>query len=495
MTESFGKWRYRFWPVHGHEYVKVLPLLLMKLLVALNYTLLYNTKDTLMIAASEGSGAEVLPILKGWIVIPIAFVFMLIYTHLSNTLTRSKLFYYTIGSFLGFFLLFNFVLYPYRESLMPNESADYLLDLLGPSRSHWVAIYRYWMNSLFYVFADLWGVVIINLLFWTFANQICTVPEAKRFYTLFSAAGDLGAVFSAPVIWHSEFMSQGAGFETTMSHVLTYTLFIGVFVMILYYYTDRSVAARLPNEQASARKPRTKLSLSESFKMILRSRYLLNLSIIIIGYSLALNLIEVFWKANLKLAFPNPAEYYTFMSYFMFATGIVSVVATFLAAGFIIRRFGWHFSAQITPILVCLSGLVFFAFYYEQNNLSFVFHWLGTTPIVFLAYFGAVQNILSRTCKYAFLDPTKEMAYIPLDEESKVKGKAAVDVMASRLGKSGSSWLQAGLIEFVGSGSVLSIAGFIAPIVMATGALWSHAVYALSKQFNKRSHQMQPPKP
>lgn len=489
MTESFGKWRYRFWPVHAYEYVKVLPLLFMKLLVALNYTLLYNTKDTLMIAASEGSGAEVLPILKGWIVIPAAFLFMLLYAKMSNHLSRSKLFYTTIGGFLSFFFLFTFVLYPYREHLMPNESADWLLETLGPSRSHWVAIYRYWMNSLFYVFADLWGVVVINLLFWTFANQICTIPEAKRFYTLFSAAGDLGAVFSAPVIWHSTWLSEGAGFDTTMTYVLSYTLSIGLLVVALYYMTDRFVVSKIPGQQESNRKPKTKLSLSESFKMLLKSRYLLNLSIIIIGYSLALNLIEVFWKANLKLAYPNPNDYYQFMSYFSFSTGIVSVVATVLAAGFIIRQFGWHFSAQITPVLVCLSGLIFFVIHHQQDALAHWFHWLGTTPLVFLAYFGAAQNILSRTCKYAFLDPTKEMAYIPLDEESKIKGKAAVDVMASRLGKSGSSWVQAGLIELVGSGSVLSISGYIAPIVMATGALWAHAVYALNKQFTKRSHQ------
>lgn len=35
-------------------------------------------------------------------------------------------------------------------------------------------------------------------------------------------------------------------------------------------------------------------------------------------------------------------------------------------------------------------------------------------------YVGMVQNILSKATKYAVFDPTKEMAYIPLDKESKV---------------------------------------------------------------------------
>ena len=34
---------------------------------------------------------------------------------------------------------------------------------------------------------------------------------------------------------------------------------------------------------------------------------------------------------------------------------------------------------------------------------------------------GTIQNVLSKATKYAFFDPTKEMAYIPLDQESKVR--------------------------------------------------------------------------
>lgn len=44
------------------------------------------------------------------------------------------------------------------------------------------------------------------------------------------------------------------------------------------------------------------------------------------------------------------------------------------------------------------------------------------TALLTAVYVGMVQNILSKATKYAVFDPTKEMAYIPLDQESKVSG-------------------------------------------------------------------------
>ena len=42
--------------------------------------------------------------------------------------------------------------------------------LMGP-----IAILRNWTFCLFYVMAELWGSVVVSLLFWGFANQVCWV--------------------------------------------------------------------------------------------------------------------------------------------------------------------------------------------------------------------------------------------------------------------------------------------------------------------------------
>jgi len=118
---------------------------------------------------------------------------------------------------------------------------------------------------------------------------------------------------------------------------------------------------------------------------------------------------------------------------------------------------------------------------YFKDSLGPFAALFGTTPLVFLVLVGAVQNIISKVVKYSFFDSTKEMAYIPLDQESKVKGKAAIDMVGSRLGKSSSSFLQLGLMAIAGTSSVLMVTPYLLPIVIGAAFYWSYSVQYLSK--------------
>ncbi|GFP99688.1 plastidic atp/ADP-transporter [Phtheirospermum japonicum] len=153
---------------------KILPLGMMFFCILFNYTILRDTKDVLVVTA-KGSSAEIIPFLKTWVNLPMAIGFMLLYTKLANVLSKDALFYTVMLPFIAFFGAFGFVLYPLSNFFHPTALADKLLNVLGPRFLGPLAILRIWSFCLFYVMAELWGSVVVSVLFWGFANQVTIV--------------------------------------------------------------------------------------------------------------------------------------------------------------------------------------------------------------------------------------------------------------------------------------------------------------------------------
>lgn len=486
-AQEFGKLRTLLWPIHSYELKKLLPMWLMMLCISFNYTILRDTKDTLIVTAS-GSGAEAIPFLKVWCVVPSAIIFMLIFSKLSNILSKERLFYTSLAPFLVFFALFAMVLYPNRDMLHPQASADALQAMLPAGFKGVIAIYRNWTYSLFFILAELWGSVALSLLFWGFANEITRVSEAKRFYHLFTLGANVALLFSGPAIVYVSNVrsSLPAGVDAwgySLNLLMGMVVVSGAVLLYTYRWMQKNVLTDprfFDPKEVKKKKAKTKMSLGESFAFLAKSKYILCLALIVIGYGMAINLIEVTWKNQLKMQFPNPNEYSAFMGKFSFVTGATTIVMLLVVYRWAIMR-GWSFAAILTPLVLSVTGMAFFAVVLFNQSLTGVIAMLGTTPLMLGVVIGAIQNILSKSTKYSLFDPTKEMAYIPLDEESKVKGKAAIDVVGARLGKSGGSLVQQALILTLGS--IGAMTPYVAAIMAAVVVLWLLAVKSLGGQF------------
>ena len=55
-------------------------------------------------------------------------------------------------------------------------------------------VVEHWTFSLFFCVAELWGSVVISVLFWTLANDVCTVADAKTIYPLMGIAANIALV-------------------------------------------------------------------------------------------------------------------------------------------------------------------------------------------------------------------------------------------------------------------------------------------------------------
>ena len=193
----------------------------------------------LLIVTAPGSGAEAIPFLKVWGVLPIAVLFMIIYAKLSNILSKPALFYTTITTFIGFFGLFALVLYPAKDFLHPTVAADQLQAFLPEGLSGFVALFRNWTYALFYIMSELWGSVAISLLFWGFANDTTRISESKRFYAMFGLGANFAMLFSGPaIIYFSDIRSKlpaGAdAWGVSLNYMLSLVVLSGLVIMGIY---------------------------------------------------------------------------------------------------------------------------------------------------------------------------------------------------------------------------------------------------------------------
>ncbi len=76
------------------------------------------------------------------------------------------------------------------------------------------------------------------------------------------------------------------------------------------------------------------------------------------------------------------------------------------------------------------------------------------------------------------------MAYIPLDDELKTKGKAAVDVIGGRAGKAGGAFVQNMLFLAFATKDAIAIAPIAFGVFAAVCLLWIFSVKLLSKKVN-----------
>lgn len=141
----------------------------------------------------------------------------------------------------------------------------------------------------------------------------------------------------------------------------------GIIIASYKHIQDNVIPTMKTSKQAAAKavsssKDRKRMTMRESFDFLRNSPYIRNLAVLVISYGLAINVVEVSWKAKLKQAFPDPNSYSSFMGNFSSATGVVTLVMM-LVGRVIFQKFGWRTAAIITPTVRPGLGCTFLCDY------------------------------------------------------------------------------------------------------------------------------------
>lgn len=480
----FQKIKNIVWPISWHENKKFLPMAAMMFFILFNYSMLRSIKDGFVVTEI---GAEAISFLKTYVVLPSAIIAMIVYAKLCNVFNQQKVFYIVSGFFVAYLAVFTFLLYPNPSLFHPDTNTIENLSGTFPNFKWFIKIVGNWGLASFYTISELWGSMMMSLLFWQFANQITKTEEAKRFYSMFGLIGNFSLPLTSLVL--ATFLGENAPsyFDLKFTPVLVIAIVNTLIVMVIYRWINSNVLTdpSLYTPEAKTKKSKVKLSLGESFKLIFSSKYLGLIALLVLAYGVSVNLVEGVWKSKIKELYPTKEAYTAYMGQFQGYMGAGAILFMLIGSN-ILRAVTWGTAAALTPLMILVTGVIFFALIFLGDDIAQ--HLTGIvacSPLVLAVMVGMIQNVLSKATKYSLFDSTKEMSYIPLDNELKTKGKAAVDVVGGRLGKSGGGIIQSTFFMLMPTLGFVEAMPYFAVIFFFVVLLWLYAVRALSREYKK----------
>ena len=448
--------------------ISALLAIMMACIVYIFYAL-KSLQDTLIISRV---GVELFSTIELFGVLPGAFAFTLFYTKLSSHFKRTQIFYFLTWFFLSFFIIFDLFLYPNTEKLH--------FDLSYLSREFPLLKYQFlmisnWTYSLFYIFASLWGNVMLALMFWQIANQIFSTHGAKIYYPLIALLGQMGSILSGVVIVFFTNKKVSTVWSDSMHYILICILIAGIIISITFFIlTNYFISHEKINTQESFQE---RISLIDSLSYVIHSKYIRYLVLVLFCYGICTNLSEALWKRQISDLYQTSMLYTQFIGRIQIIAGIVSIAAITLSF-LILRKIKWYTAALLTPLMSLVLGIPFFLFTLYEATLPLLQQVVGYSALFISVVLGGIHNIFYRSVKYSFFEPTKEIVYIPLNDELKTKGKAVADLLGERMGKASSSIVQYSILSLTIGSTLLSIAPVLFGLFLLFIGIW---IFSLSK--------------
>lgn len=459
---------------------QLVPMAFMFYWMALANGILDALKDTLVVTAF--GGAEQIPYLTVYAVLPASLAVVGLFARVNAMWGREKLFYVFLGIFMTFFAVFTVVLYPNASALHPTAWATSFAATLPEGIAGGIAVLTNWTYSLFYVSSELWGDVILSLLFWGMANETTRLQDASIIYPLLGVGANVAQASSGALVrWVSTKWVPGPGMSVEavwgakLRLLMSLVMLCGVGIAATHAYImhrahqadggvgraaakEAAAAARKAHEDEKAEnaalvaagkeKKKAKTGLLDALQFVLRSPEVLCLAIMSVSQGLSSILFQVAWKGQLRILHPSPAEYSAAMGDVQLASGTLTCVLM-VCAPYLFRKLGWAGTLGVTPKSAVILGWAFFGASIWMANAG---HLVMSSPLLpYLVYGGSLLYVIERAAKFSLFKPAEEMVYITLDDESRTKGKAAVDVLGAQMGKTGGSFMQQGLLLYYGT--------------------------------------------
>ena len=437
QNSGFGKIRSIIWPIHSFELKKFLPMSFLMFTILFVYSAVRDLKDIFIQSYAVSGGAELIAPLKSVFVFPTAILTVFLFSYLVDRYGMKTTFYIVVSSFIIFFILFAFFLFPNASKIHWNEETIEYFRRISPGFLYYVIpCIGNWSYSLFFVLAETWGSVMVSSFFWHFANQVTYESEVNRFYAFYSLFGSIGRLISGKYIEKLSNVNDNSAFDQNVRILISIAIFACVCTMLIYYYINMSVISKLKMnnlpKKRSVISPKKKFNFLKSIKLILSSRYLFFILMLSICYGVSINLFEGVLKGHMRDISKSPSNIGKIMGKISQSIALFNIMFTFIST-YILRKFKWKYSVLVTPVILLSLGILFFSLMCSTKLQSDMMS--AAMFSNFALWVGMAMDSFSKGAKFCLFDTTKGIAYRPLKPEEQAQGQSAVEILGGRGGK------------------------------------------------------------
>lgn len=293
-----------------------------------------------------------------------------------------------------------------------------------------------------YVWKDIYIVVLIEM-FWTFANSLFRVKQARWLYGMFLVAGSAGAIAGGlSVGWLAGIMGTKAALGAVFP-------VLGLCAATVMFLDGRIPPVEPPDKKIPP--------VGDSLRVLRGSSYLVLMLLVVVAVQIAINLVDYEYKLFLQEAFTNVDEKTAFRGQ---VNSAINFIALFLqlGSGPLLATVG------VPRILLAIPMLLMLA--------------LGAFAAVPRLATIAIAKVTSKALDYSLFRAAKEILYIPLTYDEKTRGKAVIDIMVYRMAKAGAALLILGL-------GAVNLGWFVTMSAFGVVGGWIALTWLIVKRYEK----------
>lgn len=269
-----------------------------------------------------------------------------------------------------------------------------------------------WVAFVLYLWKDIYIMLLFQQL-WSLIHATFDIDRAKYMYGVFYGVGGLGSCFVSLI--------PGCFAVSLGSHNLLFCT-IPIYLIIGWFF---SKAVDCQGNNHALKKSEFKKNINGAWSIFKQSRSLVIILVIVLCMQLTATMIDMKFNIFVEKQFIHTDLRTQFMGQFFFILFLIIPVIQFFGAYTSIQFLGIRLVHFLIPSVMCLSFIVNIL-YPNMYTLCFLFG-------------------LCKTLDYSLFGVAKELLYIPLTFEEKVKGKAVIDIFVYRSSKAVASFIIIGL--------------------------------------------------